>query len=91
VVFNIFAVLFYLDLNRAFITIPQAIWFAIKMGFYNLPFVFIITAVVSGLLAFISYLPMVRLIHLFIYPLLFCVVTNYYTKKVHDQARLYQG
>jgi hypothetical protein len=91
VVFNIFAVLFYLDLNHAFITIPQVIWFAIKLGFYNLPFVLIVTAGASGLLCLISYLPVMRIMHLFIYPLLFCVVTNYYTKKVHDQARLYQG
>lgn len=92
VVLNILATLFYLDLNRSFVTIPKAVWFSIKMGFYNLPFVAIVTLTASALLHVLSLCPpIIRVLWLLVYPLLFALVTNYYTKKVHDQARLYQG
>ena len=92
VIFNIVATLFYLDLNRSFVTIPKAIWFSIKMCFYNLPFVTIMSLIVSVFLYVLSLCPpIVWVLWLLIYPLLFALVTNYYTKKVHDQARLYQS
>lgn len=89
---TLFATLFFLDLGCRFVTIPKAIWFSIKMIFYNLPFVVIVTTSITALAyVFGNFIEAIYVIYLFVYPLLFCFMTNYYTKKVHDQARLYQG
>jgi len=82
-----FSVLFLLDLGGGFNSFAKSIWFGIKMAFYNLPFV----CIMALLLYTTSLLHVPGVITTLIYPLWFCLVANYYTKKVHDQARLYQG
>jgi len=89
---SLFGVLFYLDLGGQFGSIFKSIWFAIKMTIYNLPLV----ALAAGVLllgARIGYdqMQIFSYLHLIVYPFLFCFFTTLYTKRVHDQARLYQG
>ena len=85
---NVFSVLFLLDLGGGFKSFIKSIWFGIKMTFYNLPFVLIVVVVLYMSTRFVN---TSFIIEPFIYPLWFCFIANYYTKKVHDQARLYQG
>ncbi len=89
---NLFGILFYLDFGGSFLSIFKSIWYAIKMTFYNLPFVAIIAGVLLlGARIGDDYLEMLAYLHLILYPFLFCFMATLYTKKVHDQARLYQG
>jgi len=89
---NIFAILFYLDLGGSFTSLFKSVWFACKMTFYNLPFVAIVAGVLLiGARLGDDYIPILSYLHVILYPILFCFITTNYTKKVHDQARLYQG
>ncbi len=89
---NLFGILFYLDLGGSFSSVFKSLWFAIKMTFYNLPLVAIIAGVLLlGARIGDDYLQILSYLHLILYPFLFCFMATLYTKKVHDQARLYQG
>ena len=89
---NLFGILFYLDLGGSFSSIFKSIWFAIKMTFYNVPFVAIVAGVLLlGARIGDDYVQILSYLHIILYPLVFCFITTLYTKKVHDQARLYQG
>lgn len=89
---QIFSLFFLLDLERSFRSLFVSVWFGIKMVFYNLPFVIIASIVLIPVHSYVQ-LPMYLggAINVLIYPLIFCFIGTYYTKKVHDQARLYQG
>lgn len=90
-IINLIGILFYLDLGGGFFSIFKSVWFAVKMAFYNLPFVVIIAGLLLVSHIGCDYIKVISYMQLILYPILFCFIATLYTKKVHDQARLYQG
>ena len=84
--------LFFIDFGGGFTTMFKAIWYALKMFFYNLPFFFLFLALVLGVTYSITpFMYYLVSFEIFIFPFWVCVLSVYYTKKVYNQARLYQG
>jgi len=84
---GILSALFLLDLGGGLTSLVKSTWFGIKMALYNLPFV----CIVIILSAMIHSLHTTQIIRYLMHPFWLCVIANYYTKKVHDQAQLYPG
>ena len=85
-------ILFFIDFGGGIVTFFSSLWYTTKMILYNVPFMSVFFAFVVGIrYVFAPYMYYIEpFIHLF-FPLWICLLTVYYTKKVYDQARLYQG
>jgi len=90
--------LFFLDSKRRIRDLFCSFWRSLKMLVFNYPFYFIMFLILepikNGFYFIANFLNLTFLdfyINLLFLPIIICIFTNFYIKRVHDQSKFYFG